>query len=173
MEDYLKSDILYWQLTPAGRITPPPPMLTVGGYLLRAHRLRGLWDALNGEQRLQLETAEKAFQAVTNQWVVHTEKRVERELGARLNSWGWFVDDCQANKPSCIAYYATEAELRTIIGLLLESAGDSPQTRLQGLDALFRNWFKPGPFVWRPELAPAYPQARFWWLYGRPEFPPR
>jgi len=176
MEPYLKSDLLYWRLSPAAPISPPPPMLTMGGYLLRTHRLAGQRDGLNAEQRAQLEAAETTFQTAIQEWAAHTEKRIERELGARLNSWGWFVDDCQTQKKSCITYYTTEAELRTIIALLMEAAarfGDvtAQGERLQGLDAQFQLWFQPGDFVWRAGLEPTYPRDRFWWLYGRLEFP--
>jgi hypothetical protein len=174
--DYLLSDQLYWQLSPAARISPPPPMLTIGGYLLRAHRLRGQWSSLNKTQQAKLDSVEGQFQASVQQWTVHSEKRAHKELKARLNSWAWFVEDCQKRKQDSIKYYATEAELRTLIHLLLEFAdklGDVSQHRrkLQDLDSQFRPWFKSGDFVWRSSLEAVYPKDPFWWLYGRPEFP--
>jgi len=178
MEDYIKSDQLYWKLSPAAPISSAPPMLTIGGYLLRAHRLRGQAPALSEKQRTKLETVERQFQDTGREWAAHAEKRAHKELGARLNSWAWFTEDCQARKQDCIRYYPTEAELRTLIDLLLEFAdqlGDvSPyRQRLQTLDGQFRPCLKPGDFVWRSALEAVYPKERFWWLYGRPEFPSR
>ena len=151
-------------------------MLTVGGFLLRVHRLDGRRGLLNPVREQRLDAALKSFQDVTQEWSVHTEKRIRRELRSRINSWQWFVDDCQANKRSCITYYATEAELRTLIEHIIEYGHrygdlDDLQARLVKLDALFRLWFKSGSFIWRGDLEQIYPQERFWWLYGLPDFP--
>lgn len=178
MEPYLKSDLLYWRLSPAVALRPAAPLLTIGGVLLRTHRLGGQSNRLTPNKRSRLSAASDAFRTVTEQWAAHTEKRMRRELDARLNSWQWFVDDCRERKQSCVAYYATEAELRTLLDLLIDAAagfGDmAPQQRRLGLlDSQFRRWFQPGDFVWAAALEPAYPRNRFWWLYGRPEFPPR
>jgi hypothetical protein len=175
LEPYLKSDTLYWQLSPAKPILPVPPMLTIGGLVLRLHRLEGQHEAMTPEQRTRLAATEEAFRSTFKVWKAHAAARMLRELDARLRSWNWFVEDCQAQKRSCIAHYRTEAELRTLIALLLEETNhledvSQQRRRLAGLDAKFRNWFEPGEFVWRPALARVYPRDRFWWLYGRPEF---
>ena len=167
LKAYLKSGILFWQMTPAVQISPPAPMLTIGGYLLRAHRLAGRQKELDQEQGGRLTKVRSNFEAIIKEWSAHTEQRIGRELKARLNSWQWFVDDCQANKKSCITYYATEAELRTVIEHLVEIGPrfgnlDSQLRRLRNLDAQFIHWFKAGTFVWRGELEPVYPRARFW-----------
>ncbi len=178
MEPYLKSDLLYWRLSPAVPLRPAAPLLTIGGVLLRTHRLGGQSDRLTPTQRNRLSAASDAFRVVTERWAAHTEKRMRRELDARLNSWQWFVDDCCERKQSCVAYYATEAELRTLLDLLIEAAAGfgnvaPQQRRLVLLDSQFRRWLRPGDFVWAALLEPVYPRNRFWWLYGRPEFPPR
>jgi len=178
MEPYLKSDLLYWRLSPAVALRPAAPLLTIGGVLLRTHRLEGQSDHLTPNQQSRLSAASDAFRIVTEQWAAHMEKRMRRELDARLNSWQWFVDDCRERKQSCVAYYATEAELRTLLDVLIDAAaglGDvAPQQRRLGLlDSQFRRCFQSGDFVWAAMLEPVYPRNRFWWLYGRPEFPPR
>jgi hypothetical protein len=178
MEPYLKSNLLYWRLSPAVTLRPAAPLLTIGGVLLRTHRLAGQSDRLTPNQRSRMSAAADAFRTVTEEWAAHTEKRMRRELEARLKSWQWFVDDCREQKQSCVAYYATESELRTLLDLLIDAAAGfgnvAPQQgRLGLLDSQFRRWFQPGDFVWDAALEPAYPRDRFWWLYGRPEFPPR
>lgn len=178
LEPYLKSDALYWRLSPSVPINPPAPMLTLGGYLLRAHRLTRQSESLDPDQQKRLEAIHEVYREKIDEWAAHAARRLERELGARLNSWQWFVEDCEARKKACITYYPTEAELRTLIELLLENARDLTQVnafdkRLGGLDARFRPWFKEGDFVWRDELLSVYPKSRFWWLYGRPQFPKR
>ncbi len=178
LESYLKSDLLYWRLSPTVTLRPAAPLLTIGGVLLRTHRLGGQSDRLTPIQQNRLSAAGDAFRSVTEQWAAHMEKRMRRELDARLNSWQWFVDDCRERKQSCVAYYATEAELRTLLDLLMDAAAAlgnvAPQQRRLGqLDTQFQRWFQPGDFVWTAALEPAFPRERFWWLYGRPEFPPR
>jgi hypothetical protein len=175
LEPYLKSDTLFWQLSPARPIVPTAPLLTIGGLVLRLHRLAGQAAALTPEQRARLAAAQESFHQTITAWKAHAAARMARELDARLNSWSWFVEDCRAQKRSCISHYPTEAELRTLIALLLEEAAgyedvSDQRDRLAQLDARFRQWFEPGGFVWRPALAPVYPRARFWWLYGRPDF---
>jgi hypothetical protein len=175
LEPYLGSDPLYWQLSPARPIVPAAPLLTIGGLVLRLHRLAGQAEALSPEQRARLAAALESFHYTMTEWKAHAAARMVRELDARLRSWSWFVEDCQAHRRSCISQYATEAELRTLIELLLEEASSyedvsDQRSRLAQLDAQFRNWFQPGDFVWRPALAPVYPRERFWWLYGQPEF---
>jgi hypothetical protein len=175
LEPYLLSDTLYWQLSPARAVVPAAPMLTIGGLVLRLHRLAGQQQALTAEQRTRLATADQSFCDALKDWKAHAAARMVRELDARLKSWRWFVDDCQAHRRTCISHYPAETELRTLIALLLDKAAayeDVSEQRelLAQLDARFRRWFEPGSFIWRPALEPVYPQERFWWLYGRPEF---
>lgn len=176
LEQYAKSDILYWQLSPATSISPPPPMLTIGGCLLRLYRLKNLQDLLVNGQITRFRDAEATFHTTTETWAAHVEKKVRREINARLNSWSWFVDDCDARKNSCIQFYPTEAELRTLIHFLMLQGSqlddvDGYRKKLAVLDSRLRRWFQAGDFVWRSELEPAYTQSDFWWLYGKPEFP--
>jgi hypothetical protein len=35
------------------------------------------------------------------------------------------------------------------------------------LDGRLRMRFKPGAFIWEPELAPAAPADKFWFLYAK------
>lgn len=175
LEPYLKSATLYWQLSPARAIVPAAPLLTIGGLVLRLHRLIGQREALTTEQLRRLAAAEESFRRTLTEWKAHAAARMARELEARLRSWSWFVEDCRAQKRSCVTHYPTEAELRTLIDLLLEEAAgcedvSDQRDRLAQLDAQFRRSFEPGDFVWRPALASVYPRERFWWLYGRPEF---
>ena len=175
LEPYLMSDTLYWQLSPAKAIVPVAPMLTLGGLLLRLHRLQGQEEALTPEQSARLASADQTFRSTLKSWKAHAAARMLRELDARLKSWSWFVEDCRAQKRACITHYPTEAELRTLIALLLDKAAEyedvsQHRERLAQLDAQFCHWFRPGDFIWRPELAPVYPPERFWWLYGRPDF---
>ena len=52
MDDYLKSDILFWKMGQGGM-----PMLTLGGYLMRQYRLLTLADLLPAARQEEMETA--------------------------------------------------------------------------------------------------------------------
>jgi septal ring factor EnvC (AmiA/AmiB activator) len=176
MEPYLKSNLLYWQLSPAERISPPPPMLTIGGALLRARRLEALEEEMTPELARRLEAASAELERTLAEWKAHAAQTMALELDARLNSWRRYVADCQARNQSCVTSYPNEAEKRTILALLLEKAADLTVTtawerEVQGLDARFRQHFEPSEFIWDKRLEDAFPGEEFWWLYGRPEIP--
>jgi hypothetical protein len=176
MESYLKSDILYWQLSPAQRIFPPPPMLTIGGALLRARRLEALAEWMEPTLNQRLAAARVDLERALTEWRAHATQKMGRELDARLNSWRWYVTECQARNRSCVTSFPSEAEKRTILALLLEKAKGYMEVGeierlVQGLDERFRQHFTPGEFIWDKRLEDAFPGRRFWWLYGRPEIP--
>jgi hypothetical protein len=178
LEPYLKADILYWQLSPQRRISPPPPLLTVGGALLREQRLEAMKDEMKGEQQARLEAAREEFEEAMTEWKAHAAQKIVRELGARVNSWRWYVAECQTRNRSCITSYPSEAEKRTILALLLDRAAQYMDVgefreRVRELDAQFKGHFESGAFVWDERLQAAFPQERFWWLYGRPVVPER
>jgi hypothetical protein len=176
MEPYLKSGILYWQLSPAQRISPPPPMLTIGGALLRDRRLEALEEVMGPELKRRLEAARAELERVLAEWKAHAAQKMVIEVEARLNSWRRYVAECQARNRSCVISYPSEAEKRTILALLVEEKEEiveiaDLEQHLQGLDERFRQHFEPGGFIWDERLQSAFPARRFWWLYGRPEIP--
>jgi hypothetical protein len=176
MEPYLKSDILYWQLSPAQRISPPPPMLTIGGALLRARRLEALTEGMGPALRERLAAARLTLEAALTAWKAHAAQKMGLELEARLNSWRRYASECQARNQLCVTSFPSEAEKRTILALLLDRAEEPVEVgefrqQLQGPDARFREYFEPGEFIWDERLESAFPAEGFWWLYGRPEIP--
>ena len=62
MDDYLKSEVLYWPM-----VHGDMPRLTLGGYLMRQHRLQHLADILTDADKEQWETA---VQTEDQQWTV-------------------------------------------------------------------------------------------------------
>lgn len=174
MEPYLKSEPLYWRLSPEKRISPPPSMLTIGGALLRAKRLDGFKEAMEPEQYARTKAVRAQIEETMAEWKAHAGQKMARELEARLNSWRQYTNDCQERKQSCLSGYPNGAEKRTIAALLIDEASgltDVSEFReqVEALDAGFRPFFAPGEFVWDKRLTAVFPKQRFWWLYGGPE----
>ena len=174
MEPYLKSDLLYWRLSPEKSISPPPSMLTIGGALLRVKRLEGSKEELEPEQYKRMKAARSLVEEAMAEWKAHAGQKMARELEARLNSWREYANDCQERRQSCLSGYPNGAEKRTIAELLIDKASGFADVsefreRVEALDAGFRPFFAPGEFIWDMRLTAVFPLERFWWLYGGPE----
>ncbi len=151
------------------------PKLTLGGYLLRQHRLNGLKEDLNDAERERLNTAVAQFQQALAEKVVRTEKRAHEELGVRARQWGTYLHDVQRETALAAVNYETAVENRAMAAMLVHFLQQPPYQldaeavhNLETLDIGLRKHWQPGDFVWAPVWAPVYPQAEFWWLYGRP-----
>ncbi len=168
LDPYLYQDDLY------GGLPGALPRLTVGGLLMRLHRLRALKDQLTPKQAAALSEAEADFEQARSQWAVHYGRKIKRELASRQDSFKWFLDECDDNPLRCAENYPTEAEKRTILHhLLTEGVARGldiaeEQRRQVTLDSKLRQRFRAEGFIWDPRAQPAYPKDVFWWLYGRP-----
>ncbi len=171
MDDYLCSETLFWPMGYSDM-----PNLTLGGYWLRQHRLTGLRSLLTSEQQAQLDAAVQTFNTAVAEWVVRTETRAHTELEARVRQWGEYLRDLADKKSPDIASYPVRVEVRAIIAALVNQLRQPPyaltDTAANGmvsLDKGLRARFASGEFVWPDEWQPAYPEAEYWWLYGRPK----
>ena len=184
LDDYLPADWLYRRLaTPgSGRLRSAALTLTIGGLLIRLHRLRARQSALTAAQAARLQQALADWQAARRRWPAHYERKLVREFGARLDTWRWFLDDCIEQPRACPDYYPAQVQTRAVVAHLRDelAALDTPpekfapqRDKLAALDGLLRLYFAAGDFVWEEELRPAYPQERFWFLHGRPRPPVR
>lgn len=170
MDDYLRSESLFWPMGYSDM-----PMLTLGGYWLRQHRLMALRSLLTSEQQAQLDAAVQAFDTAVSEWVVRTEKRAHTELEARIRQWGEYLGDLADKKSADLASYPAQVEVRAIIAALLNQLQQRPYTLDQklanaatSLDQGLRARLSGGEFVWPEAWQPAYPKAEYWFLYGRP-----
>jgi hypothetical protein len=170
MAEYLDSEILFW---PLGR--GDMPMLTLGGYLLREHRLLALPQLLTPEQRTQVDAAIFQFNQTLSNRVVRFEAKAAHELEARLRQWTETLKELEHGTLQRSSNYATVVETRAMIHALNERLSMPPfrtESRLGQqvalLDTRLQGRWTPGEFVWPPEWQPAYPRGEYWWLYGTP-----
>ena len=170
MPQYLDSDILFWPAPRGGM-----PALTLGGHLLREHRLHALAGLLTAEQQMEVSGALTRFNQALADRVVRFEKKAHHELEARLRQWEEYLKDMDRGTFDRSSNYATAVETRAIIQALLNRLGmppyraeDRPEQHLATLDTRLRGRWQPGDFVWPAAWEPAYPREAYWWLYGSP-----
>jgi hypothetical protein len=172
VREYVLSEVLFWPMA-----TSNMPRLTLGGYLIRQHRLLLLRNLLTEAEREQLSAVMDAYEAVIGEWVVHVEAKIHQELGARIRQWTEYLRDIREDRQAKIAtYYATAVEARAMIAALmdqLQTPPFRPEDRLSQevdlLDKRLRAKWEAGPFVWPDAWQPAYPPDDYWWLYGTPK----
>ncbi|MEZ4644403.1 MAG: hypothetical protein R3E31_17010 [Chloroflexota bacterium] len=170
MDDYLREDVLFWRM-----MQPGMPMLTLGGYLMRQHRLLALRALLADDEVMQLETAVAQFNAALQEKVVRTEEKAHTELGARLRQWHEYLRDADWRRNSLDPNYDTAVETRAMIDALVALLQTAPYqmqpqilAQIAQVDQVLRAMWVAGAFVWPDAWQPAYPQDTYWWLYGRP-----
>jgi hypothetical protein len=161
MDEYLRSDLLFWPMRQGDL-----PRLTLGGYLIREHRLLELRDLLD------LEEQERLHEAVTV-YHVALESKAHEELEARQRQWQEYLREVKRGQS--IDYYESAVETRAMIEALTAQLKVDPyklQARVAQktamLDRELRRYWESGAFIWPQEWEPAYPEARYWWLYGTP-----
>jgi hypothetical protein len=169
MDGYLRGEALFGKMAEGGM-----PMLTVGGYLLREHRLYALRDRLLPDEQIRLEEAMITFNRALVERVVRFEERAHQELAARIRQMEEYLRDLEA-KQGAAMNYATAVEPRAMLSALSDKLTMPPYhlnprvtQQIELLDKNLRRRWQPGDFVWPDGWQPAYPPELYWWLYGRP-----
>jgi hypothetical protein len=174
MEDYLKSNALFWEPNRRRPGGTGLPKLTFGRLLLAMRRLETLSEHLDRDQAATLQRAKQELDFQRSQWTLRYREKTSRELRSRLDAWSWYLDDIRKQGESAIVYYARQVEERVKSDLLLEEAGKvglevkEPQMQQAALDQRLGTIFTVGEFCWLEELAPGFPPERFWYLWGQP-----
>jgi hypothetical protein len=163
LEEYLLSDELYWPLSGPGRL----PLLTIGGLLLAARRLRA--RELSGADAAQLTGLENRLDVVRAKWRSAWERKCRREVHARLGLWQNYLADTRQSPETLAPDFPQQVQWRVLLHLLLSefSAPPPEASALEELDTILKEFWLPGGFVWEAELEKAFPQAEFWYLYGK------
>jgi hypothetical protein len=164
LEEYLASDVLYWQ-TASNALGDRMPKLTIGGLLeaLLYAEAAGAPDAPALRSSLQRIKSGRLYRYLD---------RAEREARSRLDAWAWYLDDYARSAADAAGYYAREVRARLKAELLLSEVephqrGRAERARSKALDERVRAAFAPGEFALDERLKAYLPGDRFWWLYGR------
>jgi hypothetical protein len=168
MNNYLLSKTMFQTLQTG------MPQLTLGGYLMRQHRLLALTDELLNEmEQGRLEKAVDQFKQSLMGKQAQFEQKVEREIGSRLRQWAEYLREVEGDPAENAPYYTSRVEVRAMVAALIEALpapAAAPTDALDQLDDKLSQTWQPGHFVWPTEWQPAYPKDLFWWLYGNPRF---
>jgi hypothetical protein len=175
MDDYLQSQTLFWPLQDSTL-----PRLTLGGYLMRQHRLTALRRLLEADEQSRLVIAIDQFNEALVEKVVRFERRAHEELHARLRQWSEYLRELSQESIAAGDYYASAVETRAMIKALLDKLQMPPYalenrvlSEVRTYDNALRNYWHTGDFVWPVEWQPAYPLEAYWWLYGQPRVRPQ
>jgi len=147
------------------------PKLTIGGLLMRLHRLTLLGNLLSDEQRQRLATAQQQVDSVKQEWLVAYTNKTTDELIIRINEWNQFLNECRQNQDECREMYPAMVEKRVMAQVLANEARElnalTPEIekRLNGIDSQLQGYFKAGSFVWDQRLQGTYPQDQYGFLY--------
>lgn len=170
MDVYLREDVLFWRTQWVDL-----PVLTLGGYLLRQHRLLVLRHLLDEADAVRLETAVSQFTTALDEKIVRTEQKAYTEIDARLRQWASYLQEAEWQRSKDYQNYATAVEPRAILDALVSFLRQAPYRlpaaipdRIKQMDGALRSVWQSGNFVWPHEWQAAYPQRDYWWLYGRP-----
>ena len=173
LEDYLLVEDVYRSIgvsPPRGE--PPYPQMTLGWLLLYRRRIETL--SLTPAQGAEAARLTSQMDIVYTRWRVAWGKKATREFGVRLGQWGNFIQDYRDAPGANYDRYPYEVNRRVILQLLETEAGGSAPglseqdlKMLDGLDAILKAYLSPCSFIWGPDLAAGFPQAIFWYLYGK------
>jgi hypothetical protein len=180
IDTYLVEEELLWPIS--GRVSGGMPRMTLGGFLLREHRLDSLQKRLDSPQRDRFAMARQAFHKGLAQWPVNGTRKIVREAEMRLNLLEQFLRDCDDTvSHNCFDYWPSQAEQRTTLHHVSAALGGGPladsdqavvvNAALARVDSGLRRYLlagNEGAFLWDPALEPVYPRREYWWLWVVP-----
>ncbi|MCB9445402.1 MAG: hypothetical protein H6669_14340 [Ardenticatenaceae bacterium] len=171
MDDYLMSEATHWTMEKGDM-----PKLTIGGCLMRCHRLPFVRDQLNEKGQRQLDKTVQSFADALSENVVRFEQRMHQELHARLADWSGYLAHMASRMMADVGYYASVVDTRVVIQAMIDelhkTAYQFDKRILEEVTALDHNLkgrWQVGEFVWPAVWQSAYPPETYWWLYGRPK----
>ena len=166
LKTYLLSETLYWMITLPGE----QASLTPGQLLLATKRLE--YAGLPVDKSNQLVQALAQWQAVRQQWLSAWRRKAEKELEERFKRFELNLAEWQemAGRQDATIYNLLRE--RALIEVLVQDLqADMHENILAGLkrdDEWLASLTTDAPFIWEPQIAEAFPETTFWFLYRAP-----
>jgi hypothetical protein len=171
MDGYLMSEATHWTMEKGDM-----PKLTIGGCLMRRHRLQVAKGILVEKDQKRLGQAVNSFDKALTENVVRIEKRLHTELRARLSEWSNYLRHMASRMMADVDYYASVVDTRVVITAMIDELQKPTYQfdrriweQVNTLDQNLKGRWQVGAFVWPAIWQPAYPPEKYWWLYGRPK----
>lgn len=170
MAAYLDSDVSGWVIPRSNM-----PKLTIGGYLMREHRLKALSAQLQPADWERLQAAVEAFNQALIERVVRFEKRAHQELHKRISEWISYLRDLGSQVTTEKNYFVGIVDTRVVITSLIDKLKKPPYhlekgvlNEVEALDKNLQARTAEHSFIWDAVWEPAYPADKYWWLYCCP-----
>jgi hypothetical protein len=167
LEDYLKSDILYWHIAEPNPLGSHMPQLTIGALLEALSRAEAGKTALLPGQQKELQAVHQQLDGIRAAHSALFVNKAIHELHSRLTAYRANLGDAQRKTKGL---YVQDAHVRAKIYLLEQALGPDLTPELQQqreeVDRELYEVFVPGEFIWDPHLQAAFPKDPCWWLYG-------
>lgn len=168
---YLMSDSQHWTMARGDM-----PRLTVGGALMRLHRLGILRQRLQPNEQTRYDLANGRIDDLQAENLVRFERRAHQELHARMSEWIGHLRHWANLGGVSVGDYAKDVDIRVVITATLDRLQQAPfrldaqiPQELDTVDKHLRgNWID-GDFVWAEVWRQAYPHHLYWWLHGQPK----
>jgi hypothetical protein len=167
LDDYLKSDVLYWHVAEPNPLGSHMPQLTIGALLEALTRAEAAKvDLLLGQQKELIGVRQQLDWIRTAHPALYVSKAIH-ELHSRLTAYRANLADAQRKTKG---FYTQDAHVRARIYLLEQALGPDVTPELlqqrEQIDQELYEIFVPGEFIWDPRLQVAFPKDPCWWLYG-------
>jgi hypothetical protein len=169
LENYLLSDELFWPLVfRAGSLDQSYPRLTLGGLLLAKQKITSNYVP---QLNIPIHKYLLEIDMMRQKWQIMWGKKAHREWQSRLNQWKNYLNELRQSPEKHIDYFPYEVRWRVILELLGNDYSQIPEEEielLRGMDLMLKALFVPGEFIWEASLQTAFPEPKFWFLYGKP-----
>jgi hypothetical protein len=106
---------------------------------------------------------------------VRFEARAHQELHNRIGEWVNHIRDLGRRSSTEVNYYVGIVDTRVVITSLMDKLQTQPYKletavyeEVHDLDQNLRKRLVEHAFIWDSVWEPAYPQTKYWWLYGCP-----
>jgi hypothetical protein len=167
LEDYLKSDVLYWHLSEPNPLGSHMPRLTISALLEALTRAEAGRANLSPDQQKELEAVRQQLDRIRAAHPALYVNKAIHELHSRLTAYQVNLADAQRKTKG---FYLQDAHVRAKIYFLEKALGSDMTPELQQqreqIDQELYEVFVPGEFIWDPRLQAAFPKDPCWWLYG-------
>jgi len=172
LQDYLMGNDVYHTLVVSTSQGEERIQSSCGDLLARLHKLDGQARLLTPAQRDELVPIRRRMDATTQAMQSHYTGLIERECRARLNSLGWYLDDCDEDPRQCRVQYPFEIRNRQRIAEMVKVLGENTpadiQTETAAIDRRLRDMTASADFVWDNRVKDVYPRGEYWYLYVLP-----
>ena len=171
---FIRSDIVFWQLSDSGPFLNRYPKLTIAGILFCRGKLTTVECQLDHKIQEEKKKLIVSLSEHLSKWQANVKRKTLIEILGRLHSWEMYIAECIEDASDCSQHYLEEVYGRVYIQLLLDIVDNTKEAnniraRINKCDANLYKVFRKGQFVWDNALQIAFPSKDQWYLYGRPK----